>query len=135
MDSQRKSALAAALESPHVYKAVTLVLWVALFGTVSAVWNRVGSPQSFKDFGVLLAVVCVILVVGFLGLLGRLAGVDRGEDDPADRRSRRLVIGGLLLGLLLAAGLTVYNVMDSRMDQQSAEAARAQREMLGRLGR
>lgn len=130
-----KSIVRRSLESAHVYKAVALVLWVVLFGAVSAVWNLVGSPQSYRDFAVLLAMVCATVVIGGLALAGRAVGVDEGADDPTVRRTSKLAIGGLALGLLLAAGLTVYNVMDSQGQEQAADVGRAQREMLGGIER
>jgi hypothetical protein len=130
-----KSLVRRSLESATVYKAVALVLWVVLFGAVSAVWNLVGSPQSFRDFGVLLAMVCVAVVIGGLAWVGRRVGSNEDVDDPAIRRTNKLAVGGLLLGLLLAVGLTVYNVMGSGMEERAADAGRSQREMLGGLER
>ena len=87
--SNRPEWLRDILSSGHVFKLVTFLYFLPLFGCAYALIKVISDdPQTFKDFGVLVAVVC-----GFFGgLLAYVTLQKLGADDPIDTRRQRILL-------------------------------------------
>lgn len=129
--SNRPEWLRDILSSGHVFKLVTFLYFLPLFGCAYALIKVISDdPQTFKDFGVLVAVVC-----GFFGgLLAYVTLQKLGADDPIDTRRQRILLGvGFGAAFVLALALSLYNHNDTAMASRRQENGRAEREARGRM--
>ncbi|MDB5324056.1 MAG: hypothetical protein JWN40_5687 [Phycisphaerales bacterium] len=123
------------LESKHTFKFVAFVYFAILFGASFGLINLLSDdPQTFRDFGVLVAVLTIFVA----GILAHLTLRALGADKPLyedDRRSKVMLFGGFGAAILLALLLSIYNHSGTVTERKSQENNRVQREMLGRFSK
>jgi hypothetical protein len=129
--SNRPAWLRDILSSEHVFKFLTFAYALPLFGCGYGLIKLISDdPQTFRDFGVLVAVVCAFCG----GMLAHLTLQKLGAADPMNTKRQRILLGvGFGAAFVLALALSLYNHNDTGMASRRQENGRAEREARGRM--